>query len=128
MQSTAADISNLNLTIKGLGVFPSRKRARVIWAGIGHETQALNYLFETLDNQLGAFGMEPIRKKYFPHITLARFKQPPRPYVLSALIQRYDQWCSKPFEVQGFDLFQSELTSGGPIHSRLFRVPIGDQV
>ncbi len=127
MQSTAADISNFNLTIKGLGVFPSRKRARVIWAGIGHETQSLNFLFETLDNKLGPFGMEPERKTYNPHITLARFKKPASPDLVAALLQDSGQFYSRPFSVKKLDLFKSELTHKRAVHTRLFRVDIPEE-
>jgi 2'-5' RNA ligase len=59
------------VTFRGYGFFPTARAARVLWAGI-EASPALVSLAEGVDAGLEALAIAKERKKYSPHLTLAR--------------------------------------------------------
>ncbi|MBU8910060.1 MAG: RNA 2',3'-cyclic phosphodiesterase, partial [Desulfobacterales bacterium] len=70
----------LLLSAKGIGVFPSIKKSRIIWAGIQSDMKgqasSLEHIHSLLDENLEKAGFKKDKKKFSPHITLCRLKQP----------------------------------------------------
>jgi len=64
----------IDITVKGLGWFPSPRRPRVFWAGIqgGEPLRALARSTEEAVAQLGVPNEERV---YSPHLTLARIRE-----------------------------------------------------
>lgn len=58
-----------DLKLDHLGHF---RRARVLWAGIGQPPGELLELHEAIARRLPVLGIEPERRAYRPHVTLAR--------------------------------------------------------
>jgi 2'-5' RNA ligase len=66
-------------TVSGLGTFPERGRARVLWIGISVPPSVLR-LQEACERAAVAAGFEPEDRPFRPHLTLGRWKDPaPRP-------------------------------------------------
>lgn len=59
------------LGVHGAGVFPPRGRPTVLWAGIA-DSMPLVTLHAAIGAALAACGIEPERRPYVPHVTLAR--------------------------------------------------------
>lgn len=121
MAEVASDFSGFDLWVGGLGFFPSVKKARVLWAGVGHDTDILENLERRLDARLQYLGIKMEKKRFFPHITLARVKKHISPGLLISLMQDCDKIRSRPFRIKAIDLFYSELSPRGACHTRLFR-------
>src|SRR5690606_31219021 len=66
----------LDLTAGGMGGFPDERRARVLWAGVGGDLEALHDLQWRLAGCLRDEGVELDPKPYRPHVTLARSREP----------------------------------------------------
>jgi RNA 2',3'-cyclic 3'-phosphodiesterase len=66
------------LSIAGAGAFPGRARARVLWAGIRGDARALSELAASVAAGARRAGAPPSDegRKYRPHLTLARCRQP----------------------------------------------------
>ena len=61
-----------------------------------------------------SLGLEPEGRKYIPHITLARLRDPD-PFALRSFIESHALYRSRPFEIGRFVLFSSKpLRGGGP--------------
>lgn len=110
----------LTLALCGVGIFPQGKPryAKVLWAGI--EPQApLCELKVRIDEALSAAGMGPDEERAFaPHITLARFKQPPD-RDLNRWLESHHSLTSAPWPTTQFTLYASELAPKGATHSAL---------
>ncbi|HEV2094550.1 MAG TPA: RNA 2',3'-cyclic phosphodiesterase [Rubrobacter sp.] len=60
----------------GFGAFPSARRARVLWAGIGEGSEKLEDLARAVGALLEPEGFEPEDKPFVPHLTLGRARRP----------------------------------------------------
>jgi 2'-5' RNA ligase len=65
----------VELHFRGLGFFPSEKRPRVLWAGIGASAN-LASLANEIDARLEKLGIPRETRAFAPHLTLARFDPP----------------------------------------------------
>lgn len=64
----AAEATPFSVAAGGLGGFPGRRRARVLWYGIGDEEHRLEELAAAVRAATGTHETSPFR----PHVTLAR--------------------------------------------------------
>lgn len=98
------------LALGGLGVFPSRARARVLWAGVSDPELVLTKLASALDVALEDMGYGIEKRSYAPHLTLARFKVPVR---VDDPLPELPKGHSLPFELDRIVLYSSRLHPHG---------------
>ncbi|MBC2703156.1 RNA 2',3'-cyclic phosphodiesterase [Desulfobacula sp.] len=112
------------LYVSGIGVFPSVKKARVLWSGTKGQTNVLEKLVTRLEAVLFEdMGIEKENKSFSPHLTVARIKKSIFPKRMIKLIQEFKEFHSEDFFVSEIKFFQSELTPSGAIHKLIFSVP-----
>ncbi|MBC8439045.1 MAG: hypothetical protein H8D87_05100, partial [Deltaproteobacteria bacterium] len=63
-------------------------------------------------------------RRFSPHLTLARIKQPIYPKTVITLLQEFKDFHSDNFVVSEIKFFQSELLSSGAAHKIIFSVPL----
>lgn len=97
--------------LAGLGAFPSARRARILWAGIGTGSKRLRSLAANIDAALSYSGFERETRPYEPHLTLGRVRG--RPVSLNLPEEAGD---SLLFKVRRIELTESTLTDKGPIY------------
>jgi len=102
------------LELKGLGTFPPRKQPRVLWVGV-EKNEALVRLRNRVETTLVGCGLAPEGRKFAPHITLARLRDPPLVRLTNFLAGNNLFGC-EPFGVEEFHLYSSVLTPKGAIH------------
>jgi len=111
------------LAIDGGGAFPSLARARVIWAGIRGDRPALAALAASIAAGARRAGAPPPDegRKYRPHLTLARCKQPLDATQLTRPLAGFtgDDWTAA-----SISLVSSQLGSGPPRYQELARWPL----
>jgi RNA 2',3'-cyclic 3'-phosphodiesterase len=56
----------------GFGAFPSERRARILWAGVGEGSEPLRAVAQSVDDHLKPVGFRRERRPYVPHLTLGR--------------------------------------------------------
>ncbi|MCD4741467.1 MAG: RNA 2',3'-cyclic phosphodiesterase [Desulfobacteraceae bacterium] len=114
----------LSLSTKGIGVFPSVKKPGIIWSGIQSgikgQTNRLEMMHSLLEANLEKTDFKKEKKRYFPHITLCRLKQPVSESRITQILKRYSNINSDSFFVNSIILFKSQLTSSGAVHTKLF--------
>ena len=124
MIKAATGIPSHTLSVSGIGVFPSVKKARVIWSGTRGQTDILGKLANRLETILFEdLGIKKGNRRFSPHLTLARIKQPIFPKTMIRLLQEFKDSFSDDFFVSEIKLFQSELTSSGAVHKIIFSAP-----
>jgi 2'-5' RNA ligase len=109
------------LSLVGLGDFSARGRVQTLWAGVEH-SPALMALQARIESAVRRAGVEPEKRKFHPHVTLARFKEG-RPD-LGRYFAQHEPFRSAPFDVHEFTLFSSVLGSDGPAHHVEARYPL----
>lgn len=60
-----------DLALYGVGYFPPRGPTRSLWVGV-ERSDELEQLHRTIDTGLTRLGLPPDRKRYVPHVTVAR--------------------------------------------------------
>ncbi len=100
------------LPVEGLGVFPSRGPAKVIWAGLGRAHTRLFQLRKQVDEALLAVDMTIEVQSFQPHITLGRLGENYDPKELAKFLARHAKFEAPPFRVSEFHLMESVLRSG----------------
>ncbi len=120
MKETARESSGFELVVNRIGVFPGIKKARIIWVGLNQESPLLRTIHQKLSTRLIAAGLVSTRRRFSPHITLARIKSRVRADKLRQIIE--DDVSVEPlkFQVKCVDLYESNLTPTGAIHTKLY--------
>ena len=101
--------------LKGVGYFPPRGTAKILWAG-GESTPGLMRLRDQVTAALDAIGVEPARRKFAPHVTLARFKRAAPTARVTEFLALNALFKSAPFAVAQFHLYSSLLRPEGALH------------
>jgi 2'-5' RNA ligase len=109
------------LPVGGLGVFPSRGVAKVLWAGVGRGHPRLYQLRKQVDEALLSVDMTLDVHNFHPHFTLGRLGEEHEVKVLAKFLERRALFEAPPFRVSEFHLLASELPSGRPPVYRLVR-------
>ena len=105
-----------DLKIGGLGHF-ERRNAGTLWAGV-EPRKPLAELAVKVDRACIQAGLEPERRAFHPHITLARYGRRSAD-AASSFEQRNGSLSSGAFEVREFVLFESQLSRHGARYEEL---------
>ncbi|ODP37119.1 RNA 2',3'-cyclic phosphodiesterase [Sphingomonas turrisvirgatae] len=111
----------LELRLSGCGIFDTRGRANALWAGVAPR-EPLAALHRKLDQALVRVGLEPERRAYLPHITLARLGGGSPP--LDRFVADHAGLASPPFRVEHMVLYESHLGQGGSIYEPVECYPL----
>lgn len=115
--------SPFELAVRGVGQFPPRGAARVLWAGLD-APPALLALQGQVEAAVRGLGLPPEDKPFSAHVTLARFKAPPPPAALARFLRQHAGLTSPPFAVGHFTLYSSRLSPAGPDYICEARCPL----
>ena len=105
-----------------LGCFPNNRKPRVIWAGLEPEP-LLGRLVSLVRQAALDTGILLEERPFAPHITLARFRQPPGREI-GPLVSQLQLPKLQPVIVEDFILYCSSLTASGAIHTPLRHFPL----
>ncbi len=112
------------LHVGGVGVFPGRRRPRVLWVG-ADGGDALAALHDRIEHGVREAGGTPDEKPFRPHLTLARLRHPDPAWVRTFL-SKHRTFDAEPFTVDRFHLYESRLLPDGAQHLRLAEYPLSD--
>ena len=121
MEEAAQTVPSFRLEVKDLGVFPSLKRVQVAWVGLSGEIDKLVQLQQRIESNLEGLGFAAEERAFTPHLTLGRvrnqasFDERQR---LGQLIAG-TKFEGSSLTVDTINLMKSQLTSQGPIYSRI---------
>ncbi len=116
------DFSAFDCEVRGLGVFPDMRYARVVWAGIKKGSDELKSVATQLESQLCKLGFRADTKGFSPHLTLARVKTGRNKDQLARSIQELADYDFGIVKADCLRLKKSVLTPKGPIYSTLREV------
>lgn len=95
------------LQLTGVGTFEKAGRVTALWAGV-ERNPALDHLQSKVERAMQAAGIERERRRFAPHVTLARLDGAPENRV-AAWVQAHNLFRSGPVPINHFTLFSSAL-------------------
>jgi 2'-5' RNA ligase len=113
------------LTVERTSAFPSPRRPRTLWVGIGAGVQELTAIHDALEPPLKDLGYRMEDRQYTPHVTLGRIKSDNDTDQLAAALTKRAGWTGGEMTVHEVCVLSSELTPDGPIYTVLGRAPLG---
>jgi len=119
VERAAAGAAPFSFVIGGAGVFPDRRRPRVLWLGMEGDVERLIGFQQRLDGELGRVGFPPEERPFRPHLTLARVKSPQGLTGLERALEKEEEYGAGKFTASGIGLIRSELTPRGGVYTRL---------
>jgi 2'-5' RNA ligase len=114
-------IPQFQLRICGLGRFEQRNGG-ALWAGVEPRAK-VSELAAKIDRACVQAGLEPERRAFHPHITLARWNRSGRE-AAADFERRQSQLTSPQFAVDEFILFESHLSRHGPHYDPVTAYPL----
>ncbi|AJE04727.1 RNA 2',3'-cyclic phosphodiesterase [Geobacter pickeringii] len=110
------------LALRGVGCFPSPRRPRVLWVGLGG-SDPLHRLQQAVEAAVNGAGVPAEERPFSPHITLARLREHGETGI-APFLARNASFQGEPFTVDAFYLYSSILTPQGAIHRREASYPL----
>jgi len=127
VEKNVRGIAPITLDVRSPGGFPSLKKPRVVWLGIGGEIQRLEALQATIDRDLKECGFPGENRPFKPHLTLGRARRRGGTiYGVEHLMQATGDMGTHRFDVRELILFKSKLEPGGAVYTPLSRFPLGE--
>ena len=127
LKPVASEAKPFPLQLDGLGMFPNRRKPRVLWAGVGGDLDALARLQQASEGAITALGYPPEQRPFRPHVTLGR----PRRSVSDAQLARIGAVVSAlappspiGWQVESVDVMRSELHPSGARYTVLGSAPL----
>lgn len=111
------------IDVEGIGWFPNATNPRILWTGIKAGPE-LPKLASDTDQALGLLGIPLETKKFSPHLTLARIKDPVPLTQLQETIAQLPNNEFGTFRADEFHLYLSKPGPSGSIYTKLAEFPL----
>ena len=109
------------LQVRGVGHFERKGRPHTLWAALAPSPE-LALLQKKVERACQSAGLEPERRKFAAHITVARLGGSSGR--IEPWLARHEGLRSEPWPVEDFRLYRSELTAAGALYEPLMRYPL----
>jgi len=120
-------IAPFDMAIGGLGVFPTPRRPKVLWAGVKEGAESMRQIHAHLEAPLleqGGYRRE--ERGYNPHLTLGRITHDERTSAWGPLLANYANWEGGTTRVEEVLVMSSELRRDGPVYTVMGRARLND--
>lgn len=105
-----------DLSLAGIGSFAAKGgKGMTLWAGV-ERNAALDHLRAKVETAVQRIGLEPERRRFAPHVSLARLDNPPRAK-LAEWLQANGLFRCPPVRMEHFTLFSSLLNKDHPVYT-----------
>ena len=120
LEETCGHHAPFDVGLTGLGAFPSERRARILWAGVGGGSERLCSLATDVDAAFAPLGFEREGRRYVPHLTLGRVRGRPASFELSRAS------VNLSFRARRAELVESTLTEEGAVYRTVEAFALGE--
>ncbi|MCS7262913.1 MAG: RNA 2',3'-cyclic phosphodiesterase [Aquificaceae bacterium] len=116
LQETSQKLKPVRVRYRGLGVFPSLDKARVLWIGVAGGHHQLVDIAKSIVKANRRVGIKEEGKPFHPHVTVCRIKEfEIKP--MKDLLRLYENTSFGEDVVDRVALVKSSLTAVGPIYT-----------
>lgn len=110
--------------LKGVGVFKDFYHPKVLWIGLRNCPQ-FESLKNDIENSVGELGFTIDYRKFTPHLTIGRFKNPGSMHELKHFVSSNQETYFQQSDISELILFESILRQEGPEYKPLFISKLG---
>ncbi len=103
-----------SIQLEGVDIFANRKQAHTLWARVSKSSELMS-LQARIEAGLVRTKLKPTRRKYVPHVTLARLRSTSH-CALEAFLIRNSSLHTPMISVRSFVLYSSHLSRSGSFH------------
>lgn len=103
------------LSLAGVGLFEKAGRAQALWVA-AERSDAITHLQAKVETALQRAGLTPERRRFAPHVTLARVDRVPMDKLV-AWVQAHNLFRAEPVTVEHFTLFSSRLGKEASVYT-----------
>ena len=104
-----ASVDGFTMRLGAPGAFPSARRPRILWLGVGQGAERLSALADVIRGALRPFSVAADDRPFRPHLTLARIRTPRTDRSLAASLASRFEGADASWEVRSVTLFESVL-------------------
>ncbi len=127
VETVCSRYSSFDVLLREMGVFPNKRNPRVLWLGLDGDLERMSHFRDSLQEQLGPFGIKEEKRRFRPHLTLGRFRKPQKGKShLNEFIMKYGDLTSPVCSLNELILFQSTLSPKGAEYTKLGSWPLSD--
>ncbi len=105
-----------DLELAGVGVHEKAGRVTALWVGVARNP-ALDHMRGKVETALQRIGLPPERRRFAPHVTLARLNEQGAEPRLAAWVQAHNLFRSAPMQVGHLTLFSSQLGGEASVYT-----------
>ncbi len=120
ISKVAIRTSGFDAHIGNIGFFPSVTHPKVIWLDVNKNSQDILKIFNDLEDELAGIGFEKDSRPFRTHLTIARFRSLKNISSLGDFVNKNRFSSCADFKVDEIALYESTLTSKGPIYTKIF--------
>jgi 2'-5' RNA ligase len=117
------------ISLGGLGAYPSNQRPRVIWVGVT-APEALSALHKGIDDETEALGYPGEERKFTPHLTIGRVSRNASSHEvrrISEALANTKLGSLGSLSIQEVHFYRSDLHPSGAEYTRLFSATLGEE-
>jgi RNA 2',3'-cyclic 3'-phosphodiesterase len=126
LQTEASRHQPFEISVGGLGAFPTTHRPRVVWVGLQAPAELIS-LQRGVDVETARLGYASEDRPFSPHLTLGRVSRNASPEEirqLSEVLEHYKVGFLGAARVQSVHLYRSDLQPSGAVYTRMFAASI----
>ena len=124
LEQVVLSFNQFEIKVKGIGVFPNFKRAKVFWVGTETDSNTLSELAKKIDQQINEFGYELEKRQFSGHLTMGRVRDSRGIEPVIKKLQQVKNFTPGKFVVKEVLFIKSELSRQGPIYTLLRKINI----
>ena len=125
VQGVCQTFGPFDLSLKGIDCFPNRRNPRVLWLGLDGDLEPMSDFRDALQEHLTGFGIKEEKRKFKPHLTLARFRKPKKmDFEEDQLLSKYEDLSSSVCSLKELILFKSDLKPTGAVYTKMEAWPL----
>lgn len=127
VEKAATKFERFKICLTEPGVFPKAKNARVLWIGVKDEENNLAKIFENLEIELNKIGFQNETKRFHPHLTIARLREPEKS---RSLVEKHlnESFIEVEFEVSEITIYESQLLPTGSKYRKIKSIRLAPPV
>ncbi len=131
MEAVGEDVAGhgpFTIGLAGLGMFPNRRRPRVLSAGPNGDLEALSFLQQAVEEAAARTGRPREPRPFNPHLTLGRVRNDVTETALARITSAVSAMVpptAPPWAVDSVQLIRSVLRPSGAEYTALTSVPLG---
>ncbi|MGQ3684827.1 MAG: RNA 2',3'-cyclic phosphodiesterase [Candidatus Loosdrechtia sp.] len=119
IKDSVAHMDSFDLRYKGIGVFPTEKKPRILFVNVIDSGGVLTKIHKRLDSQLASLQVKQENRPYDVHLTIGRIKTYRNIKELIEILHLYDWFNFGSEHITQVVLMKSVLSSNGPRYTKL---------